>query len=502
MATRARRGPAVAVVVSLVAALAGGAWFVLSESRPAGSVALDRAPTSTSASSSTSFPEPVTAPPVSAATEHEEPREVAKARREEELPSVPSDRLLVIVRRAADHDPIAGAQVAWANQDELAREREWRGGDETYVDENELVEEVGEHGETDARGLLFVPCDRNARLQPSLVICAKHEALWGLVTLPSRREPMPAVVTIDLMADDAIRVQVVDAGGTPQPGLVVAFGIKGANVGRQSRRARTEGPDAIATIRGVTAFARLFSESERVEWGVTALVPLREPAFVAIDRQALPKEPMVIRLPRCARMVLSFVDADGAAVLRTARVVLNALPPLDPGDPPPPRRCLLSQKLVGRDGALEIPFVDLGLEFEVRVEVDRVGVFYEFMKGPDAAGETLARTLVLEFGRIAFTGTILHQDDAPLANERVTVRVLANRGGDVRPFELPCVGEGETDEKGAFSIEVAVAGRHGSFDCELLVHSATGPEFTLNAVAVSGEKKGAARLGTLRLPGN
>lgn len=507
MATSGRRGPALAaaVVLVLVAALVGGAWFVHTAGSPDGSKSPDRA----SASRETPGPDPTSsseAPPLAppeVARDAAKSADVASVHREELLPEVPSDRILIVVRNAGDHAPIAGAKVSWASQGVLQREREWHGGNESYVDENELVEEVGERGETDARGFLFIPWDR-AKDQADLVVSARHEALWALVTVVPRSRSMPAVVTLDLAADDAIRVQIVDDRGAPQPGLVAAFGTRFGIGSGQSRRARAEEPDAIATIRGVAAFSRLFSESERLEWCVSAVVPLREPVLVPIDLATLPKVPVVVKLPPCGRMRFTFVDADGNAVLRKARVVMNAMPPLGPPDADGVfhRSVLLHQQLVGTNGALEVPFVGCGLEFEVRVEVDRAGIFNEIVKGPDSPGETVERALKLEFGRIAFTGTILRQDDSPLSNERITVRVLANRGGNVLPFEEPCVGEGVTDEKGDFSIEVPVAGRHGSFDCELLVHSAVGLEHTLNAVAVAGAKGGPARLGTLRLPGN
>jgi hypothetical protein len=506
MATSGRRGPALAaVVVVLVAALLGGAWFVLrsgTSGSPDPSKPPDRASAPSAGSGLNPSSEPSPLAPPQAATGSVNSTGVASVRRVEELPEVPSDRILIVVRRARDHAPIAGAKVWWASQGVLQRKREWHGGDESYVDENELVEEVGERGETDARGFLFIPWDR-PRYQADLVISARYETLWALVTAVPRGRSMPAVVTLDLAADDAIRVQIVDDRGTPQPGLVAAFGTRGGIGSGQSRRARTEERDAIATIRGVAAFARLFSDSERMEWTVGAVVPLRDPVLVPIDPARLPKEPVVVKLPPCGRMLFTFVDADGAAMVRRARVVMNAMPPLGPPDATGRlvRPVLLHQQLVGRNGGLEVPLVGCGLEFELRVEVDGVGVFGDVVKGPDSPGETVERTLKLEFGRLAFTGTILHQDDLPLPKERVTVRVLANRGGDVLPFEEPCVGEGETDEKGDFSIEVPVAGRSGSFDCELLVHSAVGLEHTLNAVAVAGAKGSPARLGTLRLPG-
>jgi len=501
MTTRARLAPV--VMTALAGALAVVAWLLFV--REGADDPAQRVATPRQRSAPVVTPDPAQAPPPavaksSAASSTPSLRLASGASREEELPAVPDDLLLIVVRRAEDHAPLAGATVSWAGESKLALERDWRGGDESYVDEDELVEEVGDHGVTDARGFLFVPCDRNARFRERLVVCARCDALWALVNFDERRSPTSRIVTVDLVANDAIRVQIVDADGKPQPGLVAAFGMRGQDVGRQSRRARAEGPDAIATIRGVAAFARLFSDADRSEWGVSALVPQFDPVFLPVDRNSLPKEPLVVKLPPCGRLLFTFVASDGTPMLRKARVALNAMTRVAPGDTSGRRKVLLLQRLVAANGALEVPFVGCGLEFEVRVEVDHAGVFNEFVNGPDSAGETVERTLKLDFGPVPFTGTILRGDDAPVANERVTVRVLASRTV-AQPFETPCIGEGATDEKKVFSIAVTIANSADSYDCELFVHSATGAEHTLNAVAVVGEKNGAARLGTLRLPG-
>jgi hypothetical protein len=402
----------------------------------------------------------------------------------------------VVVRRGADHSAVAGARVTWAAEFLLARERDLRGSDESYVDPHELLEDVGDHGTTDARGFLFLPDASKVRRGDRLTISARLDPLFGLVVADGKKP----VVTIDLKPDDAIRVQILAADGTPQPGLVAAFGMRGQSQ-RQSRRGRTEGKDAIATIRGLTAFTQMFSDGKVAEWGVSAIVPLRLGAFVPVDLAAIPTEPIVVRLPACGRMSIALQRRDGSPLARKARVGVTAFPRFDPlrdrGTAPSTQQ----MTLIAPDGVVELPFVDCGLTLDVLANVDRVLAGEGFLNGPDSIGERVERVLVLDYGPVKFVGTIVRGDDAPAVDERVVVRVVSVRASDVRPFESPCTGEGRTDDQGRFSIDVAVAGSGpDSFDCELDFKSATGLDHTLKAVAVVGEKGGAAQLGILRLP--
>src|SRR5262249_21321324 len=157
----------------------------------------------------------------------------------------------------------------------------------------ELVESISWPETTDLRGRCLIgPTEITDRVAThgGLTISARQDAMWALVqtyVTTDRR-----VVTLDLAAADAVRVQVLSAEGTPLPGVVAVFGSAGQDM-RQSRRALTEGRDAIATIRGVAAFTRFFSDPESKQWGVSVALPLRTRAFTPIDVAALPKEPVV-----------------------------------------------------------------------------------------------------------------------------------------------------------------------------------------------------------------
>lgn len=507
MQTRARLVPV--VLTALVAALAGVgvlAWFALEPSRDdAAGAARERARAggaTSGAAESARGEEPV-------AAAADSPAALDAARREEETPAIPSGCVLVVVRRAEDRTPIAGATVFWADESGLRFERERRGSDDSYVDPNELVEAVGVRLTTDARGqCLLEPVELTDRVSTGdgLTISARHDTLWALVQTHVTTDRR--LVTIDLSTADAIRVQVVAADGTPLPGVVAVFGSIGQDM-RQSRRARTEGRDAIATIRGVQAFTRLFGDPESLQWGVSVALPLRTRAFTSVDLAALPKEPVVVRVPACGRMSITLRGRDGQVLRRKAQVKVTGYPRLastSGASTAPAGASVSTQLLVAEDGGFDLPLVDVGMALEVTAEVDRSDAGHAMLEGPDAVGEHKVASLDLDYGMVKFVGMMLRADDTPAAGERVELHVVGSRGATLRrsgvlPYEEAEIGEGRTDEQGKYSILVPVVGSGpGSFDCELLVRSATGLDRKLAAIAVVAEKNGDAFMGTLHVP--
>jgi hypothetical protein len=464
MQTRARLGPV--VLTALVAALAGVAalvWFALAPSQvDAAGGARERsgaeAESSAAAESARAYE------PVAAAADS--PTALDAARREEETPVIPAGYVLVVVRRAEDREPIAGATVFWAEASTLRWERDRRGSDESYVDPNELVEAVGARATTDARGrCLLGPMAVTNRVSSDggLTISARHDTLWALVETSITTDRR--LVTIDLSDADVVRVQVVGADGTPLPGVVAVFGSAGQDM-RQSRRALTEGRDAIATIRGVTAFTRFFSDPDAMQWGVSVALPLRTCAFTAVDLGALPKEPVVVRVPACGRMVITLRGRDGQVIRRKARVTVTGYQRLESTtgkSSAPSGPSVSTQLLVAEDGWVELPFVDVGMALDVSAEVDRAVAGHAFLEGPKAVGERKEASLDLDYGTVKFVGMLVRADDTPAAGERFELRVVGNRNSMVRrsgvlPYEEAEVGEGTTDAQGKYSILVPVVG--------------------------------------------
>ena len=309
-------------------------------------------------------------------------------------------------------------------------------------------------------------------------------------------------------SEDALRVQIVDAHGRPQPGLFATFGPRGEELSDSSLRARAEGSSAIATLRGVRSATRSRGGSRVAEWGVSVLVPSRAPPFVPIDLTKLPAEPVVVRLPPCGRLELSFLGRDARPISRPIEVRLLAIPRSDDvradadGD-------LFEGRFVVDDGFLELPSVECGLRFDVRYEFDFMRGAPPRFDGPAAEGEKVSREFTCEYGPIAFLGTILDGHLRPVAHRRLTLRVIAVRGRVDGTFATPFVGEGESGDTGALFITIPIAGSIGNptgaasaFDCEIDVRSPTGPDQTLKAVAtvMSGRAPTvSAGLGQLRL---
>jgi hypothetical protein len=285
------------------------------------------------------------------------------------------------------------------------------------------------------------------------------------------------------------------------------FGSAGQDM-RSSRRGLTEGRDAIATIRGVKAFTRFFSDPDALQWGVSVALPLRTRAFTPIDLESLPKEPVVVRVPASGQMTIALRGRDGQVLRRKARVTVTGYQRLESTSgrsTAPSGPSVSRQLLVAEDGGFELPFVDVGMALEVSAEVDRAVAGHAFLEGPSSVGERKEASLDLDYGAVKFVGMFIRADESPAASERVELRVVGNRNAMVRsgvlPYEEAEVGEGTTDAQGKYSILVPVVGAGpGSFDCELLVHSSTGLDRKLAAIAVVAEKNGDAFMGTLHVP--
>jgi len=495
MQTRARLGPV--VVTALVAALAGVgalAWFAMSAREDAAAEAgratrgANRTPVDVAAESTS-----------------EAAVSVEATRDDEDASAIPPDELRIVVRRAEDHAPIAGAEVDWMEDSVRRDARELRGIDDACIEEDERFEGTGWGDTTDARGWCIA---RNLKMRPrdGITIRASHGEQWALVHVPL--DPERRSVTVDLSPADVVRVQVLATDGTPLPDVVALFGPTGADP-RECRHARTVGRDAIATIRGATAFARLFGVPDATEWGASVLLPLRTRPFTAVDPRKLPTEPVVVRVPACGRMAIALRSRDGQLLRRRAHVTVTGYQRLEStsgASTAPSGPSVSTQLLVAKDGWLELPFVDVGLTLEVTAEVDRSDAGHAFLEGPDAVGERKVASLDVDYGTVKFVGMLVRADDTPAAGERIEFRVTGNRSARVRrsgvlPYEEAEVGEGTTDAQGKYSILVPVVGAGpGSFDCEILVRSATGLDRKLAAIAVVAEKNGDAFMGTLHVP--
>jgi hypothetical protein len=248
-----------------------------------------------------------------------------------------------------------------------------------------------------------------------------------------------------------------------------------------------------------------------MQWGVSVALPLRTRAFTAVDLDALPTEPVVVRVPACGRMAIALRGRDGQLLRRRAHVTVTGYQRLESTSgvsTAPSGPSVSTQLLPVDDGWVELPYVDVGMALDVSAEVDRAEAGHAFLAGPDAVGERKEASLDLDYGTVKFVGMLMRADDTPAAGERFELRVVSNRNSmvlrsSVLPFEEAEFGEGTTDALGKYSIPVPVVGSKArSFDCELLVRSATGLDRKLAAIAVVAEKNGDAFMGTLHVPEN
>ena len=496
MQTRARLVPV--VVTALVAALAGVGvlvWYALGSARE---VESRDAPASSEASTARATK---SGGDVADSNGQAGKSDVVDAmRREEVVPIVPAGRVLIMVRRAEDQAPVSGATVFFAESSGLRDLSRWR--DAPYIDSLDLLERFGDRETTDARGCCLIP-EPFGRLK----ISARYEDLCAQADCEF--DPSHPWITIDLAAGDAVRVQVLSAEGNPLPGIVATFGREGDSR-NPLRRSLTEGRDAIATMLGIAAFKCYFDDEDSAKLGVSVALPLRTRVFVPVDLDALPKEPIVVRVPACGRMAIELRGRDGQPIRRDARVQVTAYPRSEA--PPPgassgtPGPSVGEQLLTTGDGWLDLPYVDVGLTLDVAASIDGVRAGHGLLDGPDAVGQRKEASLTLDYGTVSFVGMLLHADGTPAARERVVHRAAggrdeSSRSGGGSGFDGSTPGEGMTDEQGRYSIAVPVAGADPrSFACELLVRDANGFDRKLTATAVVVEKDGDAFMGTLHVP--
>ncbi len=375
----------------------------------------------------------------------------------EEVTHLRPDQLLVEVIDAVTRAPVAGARVAWADQSELGKLRERQGGAEPH-DDTELLHRFGATGVTDRRGRLVI-----ARPGSIASFSAEHDGRWALCRDVGMKRAES--VTLELSADDCVRVKVVDRGGRPVPDVAVAFGGEGLNLGNQSRRAWTRAPDGVALIRDLRAYLHGFSGNDR-PWCVMLLVPSLDAVTARVDPERPPKEPLVLTLPDGGSMTFSFTRRDLKPVDVPLDVGLVAFPWLDPamGGGSVSRRSLLERTLHTRDGKLDLACIGPGVDLWVTAKIDGALVAQEhFLRGPVRAGEHVDVTLHADVGPVRFLGELVNDAEQALYATEFSLHLAAlGVEGGARGAKELLRAAGRTDRSGRFELLIDVPGPLGT----------------------------------------
>jgi RNA polymerase sigma factor (sigma-70 family) len=375
----------------------------------------------------------------------------------EELTLLRPDQFLVQVIDAATKAPVARARVTWADDKELQKLRERQGGAEPH-DVTELLDRFGATGITDPRGRLVI-----ARPLPFATFSAEHDGRWALRrSLWTKKE---SSVTLELSADDCVRVKVVDRGGRPVSDVAVAFGIEGANLGHQSRRAWTRALDGVALIRDLREYMRGFSGNDR-PWCVMLLFPSFDAPTARVDPERLPKETVVLTLPECGSMTYSFVGRDGKPVDAPLDCRFIAFPRLELAldAPSVTRRSLSERTLFTSNGKLDHAYVGTGLDFIVTAKLDDVIVAQEnFLNGPSRVGEHVDVTVHADVGPVRFRGQLVNDSGQVLYDTDFTLQLPhLVVDGETRTMQDPLRATGRTDRDGRFELLIDLLGTLGT----------------------------------------
>lgn len=366
----------------------------------------------------------------------------------EPLPSLHPDQFVVQVVDALSQEPVAGARVSWASKEEIAKS----GADYSFVDLAELLEEVGDAGFTDRMGRLVIP-----RPKGLANFSAEDGSRWAL-----RRNvdtTQESSVALAISAIDCVRVKVVDRDGALMPGATVAFGVQGFGFGVETRRARTRAADGIALLRDLHGLVKRFTLVDRL-WCVQLLVPSLDAPSVVIDPERLPSDPIVLTLPECGSMTVTFVGRDGQALDATIDVGLIMWPRAEPRAEPAVdgptflMHSLFGLRLRAARGVLDLPSIgpEVHLSLIGRIQEQEV-VKAKLFSGPLRAGEHLDVKLEVDIGPVRVIGRLVNDAEQDLPHRSLKLQlnhVVVD--GIVRSFKTVPVATGQTDPNGQFEL--------------------------------------------------
>jgi hypothetical protein len=479
--------------IALLGIVGVAAWWIFSDSSR---VAVD-SPSATSPRSEPRAPSSAEIP--AAADEQREAagRPLAAPPIRESTPLVGPGQFLVEVIDAATRLPVDGARVSWlleARKVELGRNRSMS---ESYLDECDFLDEFGESTIADAHGRAVIP-------RPAGPTDFAAESATGWAYRQGVHAEKLDEVTLELLTDDSIRVQVVDRAGRPVPDVAVAFGAHGGNLGEQSRRARTRAPDGIALLNGISQYVKWFTG--RSEWCVQLLVPDVDAPWAPVDPAHLPTEPIVLTLPEGGSMTFTFVDREEKQVDVPLDVHVMFCPHVETS-PSGSRsyHSTLVRRIRVEHGRLDLPVVAPGLDCFIACDMDDETLVQEPpLVGPARIGEHLDVSLRTELGPVRFQGRLFDEREEPLWLSPIELRLVRppSRRNPKNARKQPPPVKGDTDRSGRFDLPIPVFGPlDENLELELRVTLRDGSIVPLSRSRSGTRRADVVDLGELHLSG-
>lgn len=312
-----------------------------------------------------------------------------------------------------DEAPCPGAEV-WLLQNATKSTRK------AFRDAQDPEAWMREHGverTADASGRLRITVPHEG---PTAVVARSGE-LWGRESID---EDIEGTVRIQLERDATLVVQVIDAAGTPLPGIKVEIRRSNSAWSYPVTDRETADPDGVARFQHVQEILvrnSLGASSWKV--GVEgALDPwVQEP----IDPDALPAEPVTLVLPATGAVELRVFDESGALLEGDGKATLGVVRKGEPRKLSP--FSSQGRQRVDRpveDGVARFPVVGLGCELELAAHRAGSNVdTHVYGIGPTAPGQTVQFELQLGTDHPVVRLRALGEDRAPLVRAKLAARI-------------------------------------------------------------------------------
>lgn len=306
-----------------------------------------------------------------------------------------------------------------------------------------VVESTGTRMQADDEGRVGLPWPDGR-----VFVFARTDTLAGLIQIDRTTQPP---VTLEMVMDATLTVQVVDGAGTPIAGVPVALRARNAMRFYDVTEAVTEGEDGFALLphAGLAAAANDFG---RV---VVAIAAVLEPQVeVELNVAALPRAPIQLVMPPTGEAEVWVKRRDGSPWTEAVEVGLLSISSrgADPRRSLPFHRdtarrtrtiggrALFTHVAVG--GTLEASAARPGFSTERRVEAP----------GPRQAGEraTIVLTLDADPSMPTIEGRAVDEHAMPLASTELLLRRVTGDSAPANGWTTKV----RTDAAGVFQIEI------------------------------------------------
>ncbi len=352
----------------------------------------------------------------------------------------------VLVIDKATREPVAGADVGWVgeNFEKYTAEQNLIDPDSMFLwrSIDLQVDRAGWRTTTDEHGIARVT------FKEWTTVIATDAGRFARLTLRENTVAPPGGYVLELMPDLALTVQVLDEGGEPAAGVLLAVGIH--DDPEQPQHFWGWGPIARtdADGRAVLRHLQQLLEEEDTEpagavrtprWCARTYIPGYDDPGIPFTLDALPAEPIVLRLPACGSVRLRAEIAGRPAPGFVSASLVQCIE--QPNYRPDTAQLY---RPIAADGWVRFPHIPLGREFIGSSNTN--GDLSTRFVGPIARGQEVMVRITPENDTMVLGGRMLTGDRQPIRNGSF---VLMADGQNVNTYQ-----NFRTDEQGRFLVAV------------------------------------------------